>query len=271
MNFDQQAAQVLAQLARGAAWFDLEQTTHRRASARVLKQLFFNLVRVLQPDVFLEAGAMDASVSLRVRKMVRKAQVVAFEANPHNHATFSAAQDFKAARVEYRHCALSDQPGEVTFNVLVAENGRTRAPVSGRSSLLRREEVRGAEYEPVQVPARTLDLEAAALPGRVALWVDVEGAAGAVLTGAAQTLQRCDLLLIEVETHPFWQGQWLHLDVCRHLLAAGLVPVARDFEFPHQFNLLFLSPAALARAEVMQTLEKAHAWIGQQSAVGWPA
>jgi FkbM family methyltransferase len=269
MTLDSQAAQAMVQLARDAVWFDLDKQTHRRASARVLKQLFFNMARALGSDVFAEAGALDARHSVRARKVLPKAQIIAFEANPHNHAAFAASPDLAQARMEYRLAALSDQEGPQRFKVLVWENGRERRKVSGRSSLMAREEGRAARYEEVEVPGTTLDAALAPLPGRVVLKVDVEGAAGPVLRGAVATLARTDLVVIEVETRAFWQGQWLHLDVCAHLMAAGLVPVARDFEFPNQFNVVFLSPRALGQAGVMEALERYHSWIAVQAAADW--
>ncbi|MFN4058378.1 MAG: FkbM family methyltransferase [Roseinatronobacter sp.] len=269
MSFETQATTAMTQLARDAVWFDLDTQSHRRASARVLKRLFFNLARALGSDVFAEAGAMDARYSVRARKVLPKAQIIAFEANPHNHAAFSVTPEMADARVDYRLTALSDHDGPQRFKVLVWENGRERRKVSGRSSLMEREAGRAARYEEVEVPGTTLDTALGPLPGRVALKVDVEGAAEPVLRGAAQTLARTDLVVIEVETRAFWQGQWLHLDVCAHLMAAGLIPVARDFEFPNQFNLVFLSPRALGQAGVLEALERYHSWLAVQAANDW--
>jgi hypothetical protein len=41
-------------------------------------------------------------------------------------------------------------------------------------------------------------------------------------------------------------------------LARGLVPVARDFERKHQFNILFLSEQALCHPDVLPVLELQH-------------
>jgi FkbM family methyltransferase len=269
MEAQARAAQAMAQLASTACWFDLDQKPHRRASARVLKQVFFNFARALGSDLFVEAGAMDARNSVRARKVLPRAQIVAFEANPHNHAAHRAAPALAQARVDYRLAALGDRDGPQRFKVLVWESGRERGRVSGRSSLMAREDGRAARYEDVDVPGTTLDLALAPLPGRVALKVDVEGAAGPVLQGGRETLARTDLLVIEVETRAFWPGQWLHLDVCAHLMEAGLIPVARDFEFPNQFNLVFLSQRAIAQAGVMEALERYHSWLALQAAADW--
>jgi FkbM family methyltransferase len=230
-----------------------------------LRQLFLNINRALQPDVFIEAGAHNAATSVKLRGLVPEARVIAFEANPHNHTKFAARHDFGALGVEYRLQALTDAVGPVTFKVLVQEGGVARKPDSGRSSLLARDGV-AARYEDVTVPGTTLDAALEGVAGRVALWVDVEGAAQKVLGGAAASLARTDVMMIEVETRPYWQGQWLHTDICAHLMGLGLVPVARDFEYRYQFNLLFLRPEALAKPDVLRALEQFHSGRGLRPA-----
>lgn len=250
-------ALVMAQLAQGAGAYDLTQPEGRKVSARQLRQLFLNINRALQPDVFVEAGAHSAATSVKMRGLVPDARIIAFEANPHNHTKFLARHDFGALRVEYRLQALTDAVGPVTFKVLVQEGDVLRKPDSGRSSLLARAgDV--TRYEDVTVPGTTLDAALDGVAGTVALWVDVEGAAKQVLGGAAATLARTRIVMIEVETRPYWQGQWLHTDICGHLMGLGLVPVARDFEYRYQFNLLFLRPEAFACADVLRAVEQFH-------------
>lgn len=259
-------ALVMAHLAQGAAAYDLTQPEGRKVSARQLRQVFLNVNRALQPDVFAEAGAHNAATSAKVRGVVADARIIAFEANPHNHAKFSARHDYAALRVEYRLQALTDVVAPVTFKVLVQEGNVVRKPDSGRSSLLAREGD-AARYEDVTVPGTTLDAALEGVAGRVALWVDVEGAARQVLGGAMATLARTDVVMIEVETRPYWQGQWLHTDICAHLMGLGLVPVARDFEYRYQFNLLFLRPDALAKPDVLRALEQFHSGRGPRAGI----
>jgi FkbM family methyltransferase len=261
MHSQTDVALVMAQLAQGATCYDLAQPTDRKLSARQLRWLFFNMIRALQPDVFAEAGARNAANSMKVRHSAPKARIIAFEANPHNHAYFSERYDYAAHGVEYRLQAVTDYVGPVTFKLLMQEGDLVHKPTSGRSSLLTREKD-DVRYEDVTVPGTTLDAALDGSDGRAALWVDVEGATRQVLGGAAYTLTRTDLVMIEVETRPYWQGQWLHTDICAHLMESGLVPVARDFEYRFQFNLLFVHPQALARPDILHVLEQFHSARG---------
>lgn len=249
-------SQALAQLSARAALYDLRDRAARARSAADLRKMFFALLPVVGPDLFVEAGAHDGATSRRARRLLPEARVVAYEGNPHNHARFAARHDFSALGVEYVLSALSDSTAPVTFKVLTADQHSAQGVHSGRSSLMLREDP-SAVYEDVTVPGVTLDSLCDGV-ARAALWVDVEGASEKVLGGAGALLDKTALMLIEVESKPFWQGQWLVHDVLAHLLAHGLVPVARDFERKHQFNILFLSEAALTRSDVLPVLELQH-------------
>lgn len=248
--------QALAQLSARASLYDLRDRADRARSAADLRKMFFALLPVVAPDLFIEAGAHDGSGARRARRLLPNARVVAYEANPHNHARFAKRHNFAALRVEYLLSALSDSDGPITFKVLTADRHSAQGVHSGRSSLMLRDDPK-AEYETVTVPGLRLDSVATKVE-RAALWVDVEGASEQVLTGAEALLKRTTLMMIEVESAAFWQGQWLVHDVLAHLLARGLVPVARDFERRHQFNILFMSEAAFGLPDVLSMLELQH-------------
>ena len=73
------------------------------------------------------------------------------------------------------------------------------------------------------------------------MWVDVEGATKQVLGGGARTLKATQIAIVEVEDQEIWEGQWKAGQVISAMLDAGLVPVARDFEFKGQYNIVFLN------------------------------
>lgn len=251
---DFEIAMTLTRLAQQAMGYNLREDDERKRSVANLAQLFFALQRVSPPALFVEAGAHNAATSRRIRSMLPDIPVLAFEANPHNHARFTSQHNYTALRIDYRLQALSDKNGDVTFRVLVGEGNRPHAHVSGRSSLLARTDPT-AQYETVTVPAVTLSGAVAPHPGDVSLWVDVEGAAAPVLTGAKDILPRTSTMMIEVETRPFWDGQWLVTDVMRALMAHGLVPVARDFQAQAQFNLLFVRADLMSHPGVLRVLD----------------
>ena len=79
------------------------------------------------------------------------------------------------------------------------------------------------------------------------MWVDVEGACGLVLPGARDLLAKTAVLMIEVEEQQFWGAEhWLREQVVSYLFDLGLVPVARDFEYRYQYNIVFVRAELLA-------------------------
>lgn len=241
------------QICSQAAYYDLWKGEGRKQSARALVDLFFGIVRILQPHTFIEAGAKTGETSLRARSLCPGARVVAFEANPYNHSRYAEQFRHEEKSVEYVHAALAAEPGQITFNIIAKRDGAEVTPYTGQNSILERASA-GVEYEAVTVPATSLDsyfVDA----GRIAMWVDVEGASKQVLAGGQQVLACTDVILIELEDEPKWKEQWSSTEALLHLYGHGLTPVARDFEYRTQHNVLLLSDRALTNPEVRVNLD----------------
>lgn len=229
--------------------------TGRADSAAYVTQYFHALVDLVRPDLFVEAGAYRADASREIRQRHPDCRVIAFEANPYNHAEYRDTLGFAEARIDYVNLALTDAPGPVTFHLRTRQGGEQLRNITGNSSLLRRADA-GTEYEEVTVQGVTLDGHLAQEEfSRAALWVDVEGASRQVLQGATSTLERTKLVLIEVEEARVWEDQWRSLDVLEFFLASGFVPVTRDIEYDHQYNVLLVSTELYAEAEFLHSHE----------------
>jgi FkbM family methyltransferase len=217
----------------------------RAASTRALVELFFDLCDGV--DVFVEAGAKEGSASVRAVALGIDT-VVAFEANPYTHRRFGQA--LGQSGVDYRHAALSSRSGQATFLVRKSEDGTPMA--DGQGSLLVRPDHEPG-YEEVTVPTVTLDAEV--VDGRVAMWVDVEGAVAEVFGGATQILERTDVLIVEVEAVERWVGQrWLADEVVDQLMRSGLRAVGRDMQSRWQFNILFVRDRLLSEPRVIERI-----------------
>jgi FkbM family methyltransferase len=172
---------------------------------------------------------------------------VAFEANPHNHACYVDLHRFAELGVDYRNQAVTDKAGPVRFNVQTRRDGQDMMASKPDDSLLRRSR-EGVEYEEVEVEGVTL--ADVLRPGeRASVWMDVEGAQRQALTGAGPVLNQVQTLIIEVEEHRYWEGQWLLPDIDDYLISHGLLPIARDFAGPYQFNVLYAREAVLNQPE----------------------
>jgi FkbM family methyltransferase len=235
-----------------AASYDLRDKSERARSTQELERLFFRVVEVFSPELFIEAGAKDAGASRRARECLERARIVAFEANPYTYRRFKKRNARSGAEVEYLHQALSDAPGTATFHVMETPEGRPSA--DGQGSLIRRQNDARGEKK-VRVPCTTLDEFFAEHEYQsCALWIDVEGASRQVLSGGREVLRKASVAMIEVEDQSYWTEQWLVFDVLRAFFEAGMVPVARDYQSRHQYNVIFVRDALLSDHRVRAEL-----------------
>jgi FkbM family methyltransferase len=233
-----------------ARGMDLDNREQRIKSRDRLQGFFQGLQRVLKPDIALEIGAHMAPFSQRMARLGIEAH--AFEANPYNHKAFASRVQRRAPTVQYHHLAMSDTDGEVTFQIKATRDGKEVKKIAGNNSLLQRSDP-AFVYESVTVPSVRLDsfLANRGLEGRsFSAWIDVEGALGKVTAGFGSALQGCLSLIVEVEEVNYWQGQMLVFGVMRYFAGQGMVPVARDFEAAHQYNLVYLRKDVLLRPAV---------------------
>ncbi|WP_158913984.1 FkbM family methyltransferase [Caulobacter sp. S45] len=252
-------------LAATASAFDLTRPADRERSTRELTSLFYDLQAAVTPTCFIEIGAHDARFSKDMATRHPGTKVVAFEGNPNNHAHFASTFDYAAHGVDYRHALVSDIDGVAEMMLQVRWNGQPFPLIKGSDSLLKRNR-EDVEYETREVASTRLDTAFAdrgATGGLFTLWIDVEGATQQVFAGAVDTLSNTASIFIEVEEHPYWENQWLFDDVQAHLAKAGFLALARDFEFEHQFNVVFVHRALWQVATVRGALNAYLSRIGR--------
>jgi len=242
----------------------------RSNSAALVANYFHELLGLSRPALFVEAGAYRADASRRVRAEYPETRVVAFEANPYNHARYVDELGFSELGIDYLNLAVTDSSGPVTFQLRTRQAGQDLRKITGNSSLKRRAGT-DAEYEEVTVDGVSLDdffaVELAGPRAPICLWVDVEGAAGQLLEGATEVLSRTDLLMIEVEENFQWEDQWRSLDVIEFLLDHDFVPLTRDAEYNQQYNIVFVSSEFYERPEVLWSHELHTNYVAQHMGV----
>jgi FkbM family methyltransferase len=236
-----------------AAWFDLRYPWERKRSARLLRELTIALHAHLGAQAIFEIGAWEASFSRAVRRHAPDARIYAFEANPHNFERFGKDAELARLGIRYLNRAISDRSGPIEFQ-LQTKKGKSDEAVSltaKSNSLLRQS--RSGEYQAVTVAGSSLAdflAEENLIGAPSTAWIDVEGAMGQVLTGLGEHAAQFQLLHCEVEDAEIWSGQWTANRVFDWLEERGFVAVARDFERPSQFNVLFLRQSLLSKPEI---------------------
>lgn len=246
--------------ARYAFWSSFTAVQARRSGhdraeidARV-ERFFRHVCEVVEPTVSLEIGAHAAEFSRWARRQFPDARCIAVEANPYVHEKHR--DRLARAGVDYRHAAASTTAGTVSLNIPTEVHGIARQRTSRMASLA--VHAKSAGQEVVEVPAVPVDdLTEVGPEDRVVAWVDVEGATGQVLPGGVAALARAAAVFIEVESSPTWDGQWLDADVAAYFEALGKIPVLRDIQRPHQYNVVFLDPELAARPEIARRAARA--------------
>jgi FkbM family methyltransferase len=202
--------------------------------------LFKLLTKALQPSNIIDIGSMDGSDALALKNLVRRSSGFAFEANPHNFLAMTADRALKKSGIQVIHKAVSNENGIVSF-YLAQQISSGKDWRKGTSSLLKRK----VNLDRVQETA--VDVEAITLNTfltdrnleRCALWIDVEGAAYQVLSGANLVSDRILIGHVEVEEVPVWSNQMDAKAVVNMLSEQGFCCVARG-RGSNQHDIVFV-------------------------------
>jgi FkbM family methyltransferase len=144
----------------------------------------------------VEAGCHDGTDTLKFLEVPNILRIYAFE--PDEVAANKSEAKFKSHgdRVELRRLALMDKPGFVDISTPTGEFGDGNTIVGNFRS--EKSEL-GSDIRYLR--CSNLDTELKDLNGSGLLWLDVEGAAAKVLTGATKVLTSINLIQVEVELH----------------------------------------------------------------------
>jgi len=206
------------------------------------KYLFLILLRILKPALVLDVGSLDGADSLRFRRMLPKASLLAFEANPYLYQNLihnRAIQEAGISVINKAVCARDTD--DIPFFVSpasVLDMGNKGTSSINRAAL---------GDEQVQIMAKTtrLDEHIDASCGGAALWIDVEGAAYEVLSTVQSRQSLVSLIHIETETKELWKNQRLKHDVVDLARSMGFEQIAQSSEGVQQ-DIVFVNRRALA-------------------------
>jgi FkbM family methyltransferase len=242
----------MMQLAGQAGLYDLSNMQGRAYSARCLADVFVTVFGDVKASCAIEVGAHEASFSRAVREKAATAKIFAFEGNLHVHKRY--CDELAARDIRYINALVTDVCGEGIINILAKIDGKDEPRDGKRHSLLAR-----IDHEDVseKLAVSCLSLDSVFMGKDFAddtfcLWIDAEGAGGKVLRGAEKILKNTAAVYIEVESVAKWHGQALDKDIVEFFLHRGFLPLLRDFQFRHQYNIIFV------RRDIYTLVERAH-------------
>lgn len=230
------------QLAQQAMLYDLAYMSGRKQSAELVAEFFLRIQTLLPVTTVLEIGAHEATFSRAAKKVCPEKTVRAFEANPQVYAHFLLDGELRKLGVDYRYGAIGNSNGTTRLHIYESIDGKKEPSDSRRQSILLRVANETDHHHDVSVPLARLDTLCAAdeEDSCYALWIDAEGAGGQVLQGAEGILPRTLAVYMELESRPKFENQALDRDSMRYLLERDFVPLLRDFQFKHQYNVVFV-------------------------------
>lgn len=232
---------LLLQMQQQAMLFDLSSMQGRQWSTQRITDFFINIQHLLPVQSIVEIGAHEAGFSLSVKKKFPQFNVFAYEANPYVYEKYINTPAIQNSAIHYEHLAVSNYDGDVTFHISNTIQAKQEAKDSKRHSILERKT--NDSTTDITVKCNTLDTlfknELSHNQG-FSLWIDAEGATSLILEGAKNLLPHVYSVFVEVESQTKFKQQWNEKELCDFMLENDFLPIARDFAFRHQYNMIFV-------------------------------
>ncbi len=205
------------------------------------------VLRTLDFDGIIDAGANRGQFSLAARIARPDAQIVAFEPIPAEASLFELVHG-TAGNVKLIRSALGPDTGTATLHLSQSADSSSLLPIGDRQRQLFPET---AEVGVLEVPVHRLDdfLSEVSACQRLLLKIDVQGFELQVLRGATETLKKCKFIYVECSDEVLYPGQALREEVNSFLEERGFAESGRFNVFsqddkPIQADYLFVSKAA---------------------------
>lgn len=179
-----------------------------------------------RPGAIVDVGAYQGDWTRLVRRLFPNVPILMVEAQEGKTAGLKMlAAEFES--VSFASAVLGSSSGrEVTFYEM--ETGSSYFPEQSNAPRTERTYV-----------TRTLDELAGDLPAPLFLKVDVQGAELEILAGGTETLERCELVQLEVALLPYNKGAPTILDVLEYMDERGFVPLdISGFSRPNGVDLV---------------------------------
>ncbi|HEV7236623.1 MAG TPA: FkbM family methyltransferase [Ktedonobacteraceae bacterium] len=225
--------------------------------------LFYSLLGSLPGiDLFLDVGSLDGREAFAVEARLPQAKCIAIEPNPRNIALIQTEIARKGSRIELETFAAGNENGTTSFYTRIPLNAKNY----GASSLLKfAEDSRDEEFSTnkIDVQLRRLDgVDSITSYSKLALWIDVEGAGYHVLEGLASIIQKVQIVHIEVETQPCFEGEKLATDIIHLMSTTGFKLIGSNLDKNlrrPQGDLVFLREHSLSEGVIRRAILSAWA------------
>lgn len=186
---------------------------HRYNVAQSLDARFFAMLEQHRVDLVIDVGANDGGYGIHLRQGKFRGPILSFEPLRDVHASLSEIAKRDGSWTVAPQCALGATTGSIEIHV--AGNSKSSSLLPMMESHLNAAPY-AATVGKESVPLRRLDdipLPVLRNAQRALLKVDTQGYEMPVLEGAAETLQRCVGVQLEMSLLPLYEGQVLYREL----------------------------------------------------------
>ena len=230
----------------------------RRTTGNLLEKSFIQLSCAINPELSIEVGAHESSFSLEMKKNNPDIRSIAFEANPYVFEKYE--NNLVSNNIEYKHLAVSEVNGEVSFSIPTSLNGNEINSSNAISSLHQRNH-KGFTYQTITVKSIRLDSYITKEYQNIVLWIDVEGAQLNVINSTTEIWNNVSAIYIEVENAEVWQGQNKDTEINSLLTQLGFIEVMRDNLARVQYNSIYIKQNLLSQSKIVEIIHQYEAQL----------
>lgn len=195
-------------------------------NAKDERAIFYARPFLPKKPVIIEAGVADATDTLRMKALWKRAKIYGFEPHPVHYAI--AKERLSIYRdVTLRHAALFDHVGQIVFYMSGKNSGASSVLEDNFDQVEKPEDLKNdtENYrdEPIAVECTTLDAWSAenGHPHVDYIWLDCEGAELPILQNGISVLEHVKVISTEVNFKEFRKGMTQFEDLYDFLTESG--------------------------------------------------
>lgn len=211
---------------------------HALAGDRLLAYAFYarlrRIIELAKPDMIIDAGAHEGQFGGLVQGFCEyRGEVVSFEPVTAHFERLSAHlgayQHWTAVK-----SALGSEDGETTINIGASHGGTSSLLAQTKNLETLVSDAQLGATEPVKVMRLDTYLSqrfGEAVPEKLFLKLDVQGYEEQVFNSLGRFLPNVRLLLVELSSVQFYEGQKTFGDMCKLFIDAGFTPILVENNF----------------------------------------
>lgn len=235
--YQQPQIKIDYELETQASFYDLKNPDEVRRSTARLENLFEKMQTAIQPEVYFEVGAGDASSCLRLHQSLPKSRIIAFEGNPLLAEPVAMNLAEMGGRFDYKAKVIDSHDGD---HVFFCDNR------DGLSRRTRQEKCNSGMEQGVEKRLKTISFANFCRGERLmqktrSVRINTHKMLYDILQGMEDMLLHSASLYLTIPSPARSSAEWTPYDLIMTLNEGNFMPVARDFPDAPYYRMIFLN------------------------------